>query len=43
MTQTLAGTSMSSERHLNAFPERLLTTADQTVFKHINIGLGHNA
>lgn len=43
MAQTPAGTPEYTEQHLNAFLDRLLTTADQTVFEHIDFGLHHNA
>lgn len=43
MAQTPAGTPEYSNRHLNAFLDRLLTTAEQTVFEHIDLGLSHNA
>ena len=43
MTHTPAGTPEYSEQHLNAFLDRLLTTADRTVFEHIDLGLNHNA
>ena len=43
MAQSRAGTSKSSEQHLNAFLDRVLTTADRTVFEHIDLGLNHNA
>lgn len=43
MPNTPAGTPEFSEQHLNAFLERLLTTADKTVFEHIDLGLNHNA
>lgn len=43
MTQTPAGTPEYTEQHLNVFLDRLLSTADQTVFEHLDLGLQHNA
>lgn len=43
MAQTPAGTPEYTEQHLNAFLDRLLTTADQTVYEHIDLALHHNA
>ena len=43
MTQAPAGTPKYTEQHLNGFLDRMLTTADKTVFEHIDLGLHHNA
>jgi hypothetical protein len=42
MAQTPAGTPEYTEQHFNAFLDRLLTTADRTVYEHIDLGLHHN-
>ena len=43
MHPTPAGGIEYTNGRLNAFLDRLLTTADQTVFSHIDLGLGPNA
>lgn len=43
MAQTSAGTPEYSEQHLDAFLDRLLKTADQSVYKYIDLALHQNA
>lgn len=43
MHPTSAGTPEYTDDRLNAFLDRILTTADKTVFEHIDLGLHHNA
>lgn len=43
MHATPAGTPESSDELLNACLDRLLTTADRTVFEHLDLELGSNA
>lgn len=43
MHPTPAGGIEYTDDRLNAFLDRVLTTADQLVFDHIDLGLGHNA